>query len=117
MWLLLGAWLLASWPHPLPALAAAALSGCAVLLLTSWRKRSLKRGLYALLAWHVNAAGLLRGLLRKRRSPSRPIASRMIQDAPSSAPSCAPSGVPSCAPSWPATPGRPNEPQPSHVLV
>ena len=113
MWLLLGAWLLASWPHPLPALAAAALSACAVLLLTSWRKRSLTRGLYALLAWHVNAAGLLRGLLRKRRSPSRPIASRMIQDAPS----CAPSGVPSCAPSWPAPPGRPNEPQPSHVLV
>jgi GT2 family glycosyltransferase len=113
MWLLLGAWLLASWPHPLPALAAAALSACAVLLLTSWRKRSLTRGLYALLAWHVNAAGLLRGLLRKRRSPSRPIASRMIQDAPS----CAPSGVASCAPSWPAPPGRPNEPQPSHVLV
>jgi hypothetical protein len=53
-----------------------------VLLLTSARKRSLTRGLYALLAWHVNTAGLLRGLLRKRRSTARPIASRLIQDGP-----------------------------------
>jgi GT2 family glycosyltransferase len=82
LWLLLALWLLASRPNPLPALTTALLAALAVLLLTSARKRSLSRGLYALLAWHVNTAGLLRGLLRKRHSTSRPIASRIIQAGP-----------------------------------
>ena len=44
------------------------------------RKRSLARAAYALLSWNVQAAGLLRGLLRRRRPPRRPIASRILRE-------------------------------------
>jgi GT2 family glycosyltransferase len=45
-----------------------------------WRKRSLARGAYAVLSWCVCAAGLGRGLLRRRRPPQRPIASRILRE-------------------------------------
>lgn len=50
------------------------------------RKRSGLRAAYAVLSWNVQAAGLVRGLLRRRRPPGQPIASRILrepQDAPS----------------------------------
>lgn len=62
---------------PVPAqgkMAAASSTPLLVLALVSLRKRSFERGLYALLAWHLNAAGLLRGLMQPRRSPTAPIA-------------------------------------------
>ncbi len=53
----------------------------APLALMTWRKRSLERGLYAVIAWCFNAAGMVRGLLKKPRF-SQPIAdSRLLQDA------------------------------------
>lgn len=82
-WLLLIVWLL----MPLPAqgkLGGAAAAPLLVLAGMSWRKRSLERGLYALAAWHCNTAGLLRGLLQRRRSPGQTTACRVLQapDAP-----------------------------------
>ena len=69
------------WPMPLPARAgvfAALLLG--PLLLMALRKRSLGRALYSLTSWWVNAAGLLRGLLRPRRAPAEPIASHVLRE-------------------------------------
>ena len=84
-WLLLGLWLLS------PIALAIKLSGLAalpliLLLAISWRKRSLERGLYALVAWHCNSAGLLRGLLKRRQAARQPIACQRIQPAPGMAP-------------------------------
>jgi hypothetical protein len=84
-WLLLGLWLLS------PIALAFKLSGLAalpliLLLAISWRKRSLERGLYALVAWHCNSAGLLRGLLKRRQAARQPIACQRIQPAPGMAP-------------------------------
>jgi glycosyltransferase involved in cell wall biosynthesis len=49
----------------------------AVMLLppaaASIRKRSVPRGLYAVLLWQFHAAALLRGLLRPQMDPSRPV--------------------------------------------
>lgn len=69
------------WPLPLPArvaVFAALLLG--PLLLMALRKRSLGRALYSLTSWWVNAAGLLRGLLRPRRAPAEPIASHVLRE-------------------------------------
>ena len=44
------------------------------------RKRSLSRAAYALLSWHVQAAGMVRGLLRARRPPAQPIASHILRE-------------------------------------
>lgn len=44
------------------------------------RKRSLTRAAYALLSWNVQAAGLIRGLTRRRRPPHRTIASRILRE-------------------------------------
>lgn len=65
---------------PLTTLGAALTTGLLALAFMSWRKRSLERGLYALTAWHVNAAGLLRGLLQNRRRTHTPIDSCLIQE-------------------------------------
>jgi len=45
------------------------------------RHRSFKLGLYSVVVWHVQGLGLIRGLFRKRRAPTDPIASRIIQTA------------------------------------
>lgn len=57
---------------------------CAVatapVLLMTWRKRSLTKALYAVVSWCFNAAGLLRGLLRRQRPAREAIASRVIKE-------------------------------------
>ncbi len=68
---------------PVPAQGkwvAASSAPLLALAMVSLRKRSLERGLYAVVAWHVNAAGLLRGLLHRRRSPTEKIASRVLKE-------------------------------------
>jgi glycosyltransferase involved in cell wall biosynthesis len=89
-WLALAAlWL---WPASLwPASEWAAFAGFRpaaglVLLLTpaalmAWRKRSVTRGLYAVLAWSFNAAGMLRGLLRRPRFSLTRVDSQLLQEA------------------------------------
>ena len=49
---------------------AAAIAGLAVmpLLAISLRKRSLRKGLFSVVSWCVNAAGLIRGLLGRQRN-------------------------------------------------
>ncbi|MEI7785436.1 MAG: glycosyltransferase [Betaproteobacteria bacterium] len=90
-WLLLIAWLLAPLPIA-PALAVKLVSvaalPAALVLAMGWRKRSFERGLYALVAWHCNSAGLLRGLLRRRRPAAQAVSSRLVQPLPAVA--CAP---------------------------
>lgn len=76
------------------AVLALALAPPAVMAL---RKRSVARGGYAVLSWSVSAAGLVRGLLRRRRSPIAPIASRILRE-PGGA--CDPRDI---APDFPAT--------------
>jgi glycosyltransferase involved in cell wall biosynthesis len=78
-WLVLA--LAAMVPLPLPQRAGllALLVGVAWIGVTL-RKRSLTRGAYALLSWHVQAAGLVRGLVRRRRPPQRAITSRILHE-------------------------------------
>jgi glycosyltransferase involved in cell wall biosynthesis len=69
------------WPAALAwrlTLLAAALAAAVGLM--SWRKRSFKRGVYAIVSWNFNAAGMLFGLLRRRTDASRAIESRLLQD-------------------------------------
>jgi glycosyltransferase involved in cell wall biosynthesis len=54
----------------------------APLLLMAWRKRSWRKAVYSLVSWCLNAAGLLRGLLQRRRCPTGRIASRVLQELP-----------------------------------
>ena len=69
------------WPLPVAARAGVlAVLLLGPLLLMALRKRSLGRALYSLTSWWVNAAGLLRGLLRPRRPPAEPIASRVLRE-------------------------------------
>ncbi len=96
---LLAAWLvlITGLLLPLPAQgkwAAVSSSPLLALALVSLRKRSLERGLYAIVAWHANAAGLLRGLLHTRRSPAETIASTVLKTPHSSALSRTPEAVP-----------------------
>jgi glycosyltransferase involved in cell wall biosynthesis len=88
-WLALAAlwlWPASLWPAPLwPGFDGyRAVTGLALLLtplaLMVWRKRSLSRGLYAVLAWSFNAAGMLRGLLRRPQHSQGRVDSRLLQD-------------------------------------
>ena len=82
-----------AWVAIMLAAATAASMGARGPLLALWlplsvlplavlaaRKRSASRVGYSLCAWGVHAAGLLRGLARRRRDPRAPIASRVIQE-------------------------------------
>ena len=89
-WLALAAlwlWPASLWPAPLwPGFDGyRAVTGLALLLtplaLMVWRKRSLSRGLYGVLAWSFNAAGMLRGLLRRPQYAQARVDSRMLQEA------------------------------------
>ncbi len=77
-------------PLPLPQrLLLITLTSLLPLAAMTLRKQSALRAAYALLSWNVQAAGLVRGLLRRRRPPQRLIASRILrepQDAPSTRP-------------------------------
>jgi hypothetical protein len=44
----------------------------------TYRRRSLSRGFYSVLVWHVFGFGLVCGLLRRRRSPTETISSQII---------------------------------------
>jgi GT2 family glycosyltransferase len=68
-WLWSLALLLALWVLPIAGMAL--------------RRRSLMTGIYSVLVWHVQGFGLLRGLLRRRRSPTELIESRIIRTATS----------------------------------
>jgi GT2 family glycosyltransferase len=71
------------WPAPATARAVAfAAVAAAPLLVMLWRKRSPGRAAYSVVSWCFNAAGLVRGLLRQRRSARDPIDSRVIQEPP-----------------------------------
>jgi len=72
-----------AWPSP-PAVRVAFFVALAAapLLVMLWRKRSLRRAAYSVVSWCFNAAGLVRGLLRRRRPANGHIASRVIQDPP-----------------------------------
>lgn len=69
------------WPVS-PALRAAwfAVVLAAPLLLMIWRKRSFERALHSVVSWCFNAAGLVRGLLRRQRPTSEAIASEVVKD-------------------------------------
>lgn len=67
---LVGAGLWTFWP------AALLLTLPFVLLL--WRKRSLQMAAYAMLAWLVDAAGMVRGVCTRQRHPQKPIESVTI---------------------------------------
>lgn len=62
---------LGAWPA---ALAIAALP----LGFLSWRRGSVRLGLYSLATWNVIAIGFLQGLARARRAPDAPLAARDI---------------------------------------
>lgn len=71
------------WRVPAPArIAAFALLASAPLLLMLWRKRSLARATYSVVSWCFNAAGLVRGLLHRRRTPRGRIPSRVLREPP-----------------------------------
>lgn len=65
------------WPLRAGALTALAL---APVVIMSLRKRSLQRGVYAVVSWCFNAAGLVRGFLHSRKSAQEPIASRILRE-------------------------------------
>lgn len=71
------------WQLPASARIAsfAALAGAPVLLML-WRKRSLSRALYSVVSWCFHAAGLVRGLLHRRRAPRGRIPSRVLREPP-----------------------------------
>ncbi|MBL0421011.1 glycosyltransferase [Ramlibacter sp. AW1] len=69
------------WPLPVAwrvlALLGMALAPVAAMAL---RKRSLQRGVYAVVSWCFNTAGLVRGLLHPRKATQQPIASRVLRE-------------------------------------
>lgn len=73
----------AFWPAPpLQRLAGFAALAAAPLAVMLWRKRSLGRAAYSVVSWCFNAAGLVRGVLRRRRPAMGRIDSRVIQEPP-----------------------------------
>ncbi len=79
------------WPVPWP------LRGSTFVLLAllpfavmSLRKRSVARGLYSVISWCFNAAGLVRGYVRHRRPAHEPIASRVLREPGDPAPAAVP---------------------------
>jgi hypothetical protein len=60
------------------------LGAIAPFAVMTWRKRSLGRAVYSVVSWCFNAAGLVRGFLRPRVPPRRPIASLILHEPPRS---------------------------------
>jgi hypothetical protein len=50
------------------------------LAIMFWRKRSLERAAYSVVSWCFHAAGLARGMLRKRLPPRGFIPSRILKE-------------------------------------
>jgi glycosyltransferase involved in cell wall biosynthesis len=79
-WLMLvvACWSL-GWAWPLSAMVVVAYWAMLVLVL-AWRKRSVSAAAYGLVAWHVAAAGLVRGLLATPRAdPRADVPHRVLQ--------------------------------------
>lgn len=73
------------WPMtPAGRAAAFALIAIAPFAAMAWRKRSIGRAVYSVVSWCFNAAGLVRGLLRKRVPPTHAIASVVLHEPPPS---------------------------------
>lgn len=62
-------------------------------VLMAWRKRSLSRGLYSVVSWCLNAAGLVRGFMRPRQPATVFIPSLILRE-PCGWPSVPASGTP-----------------------
>jgi GT2 family glycosyltransferase len=74
------------WPMAMTdRIASFALIGVAPFAVMAWRKRSIGRAVYSVVSWGFNAAGLVRGFLRKRVPPASPIASVVLHESPQSA--------------------------------
>lgn len=74
------------WPAAAQArVLAFFLLALAPLAAMTWRKRSLQRATYSVVSWCFNAAGLVRGLLRRRTPPGSPIPSCAVHEPPHSA--------------------------------
>ena len=80
-WVMLLALAFAPWPAA-DRIAAFLGLAAAPLLLMLWRKRSLSRASYSVVSWCFNAAGLVRGLFRRRRAPRAHIASHVLREPP-----------------------------------
>lgn len=50
------------------------------VLFLSWRRRSLRHGLYSVATWNMHAIGFLQGIARGRISPRQPLACVVLQD-------------------------------------
>lgn len=61
---------------------AFALLAVAPVVLMAWRKRSATKALFSVVSWCLNAAGLVRGLLRPRRPAGEAVASVKIRNLP-----------------------------------
>jgi glycosyltransferase involved in cell wall biosynthesis len=74
------------WPMSVDerAIAFAALFAAPFAVMT-WRKRSVARGVYSVVSWCVQAAGLVRGFLAPRQSPRALIPSLVLQEPRTSA--------------------------------
>lgn len=68
-------------PNWAVGIAVATAIQLAPVALMSWRYRSLAMGVYSVVAWHVNALGFLRGLIRRRPDPRSPVRARVVSDA------------------------------------
>jgi hypothetical protein len=78
-WLTLAVLVAVDAPFPLKLVLLAAVLAAPVLVMAV-RARSFRRGLYAVTAWNAYTVGLMAGLLRRRRPPAAPIASRILHD-------------------------------------
>jgi glycosyltransferase involved in cell wall biosynthesis len=68
---------------PLPGLLRLACFVTLFLLpwvLMVWRKRSLSKGIYSVVSWCFNAAGLVRGFMHKQRPATEIIASKILKE-------------------------------------
>jgi hypothetical protein len=68
------------------ALTTGAIAITAPVGLMTWRKHSFQSGLYAVVSWCFNAAGLVCGVLRQQIPAQRAIDSHMLQDADDTTP-------------------------------
>ena len=69
------------WPLPvgLRTLSFVALAAAPVAIML-WRKRSMRRAVYSVVSWCFNAAGLARGVFRRRLPPRGVIPSRVLKE-------------------------------------
>jgi GT2 family glycosyltransferase len=69
------------WPtSPADRIASFALLAAAPFAVMAWRKRSITRAVYSVVSWSFNAAGLVRGFLRRRTPPRDAIASVVLHE-------------------------------------